>query len=125
MPLRLNVTADDDIREQILTMVREQLRPLVNEAVCALITREEVLEIFTKLAQDKLRILDPYAFRTEIKKDIVGSQAYQESYKLLPDEGRKEAKEMIQAQVGRWIEAAGRDRIAEVVRDILKKAVVA
>lgn len=122
MPLRLDVTADSEIRKQILDMVRAEVRPLAYEAVAALVTEERIEKALDRVVQSALG--DPAEFRAEARERVMKSLTYGDTYKIMPEEVRREARRTVDDMIRVWIESTAKKEIAALVRDVFKNLAV-
>jgi hypothetical protein len=122
MPIRLDILADDDLRKQLLELCRQQLRPLHAEAVKnSLPSKEWFEEQIRKEVAAYFKASDVGTFVRDLKAEILRTEAYQESYKLLPDEVRRDAKALASKMMEEFMLHRERTQVEAIVKDILKK----
>jgi hypothetical protein len=125
MPLRIDVMADDDFRKQLLEIMRQQMEPLVVEAMKSMLSKEDLITIFKAHIQEQFQAGDVGRFRDEIKKEIVANGAYGESYRMLPDEARREGRKLVKEMMERWIQDSAKDQLQGLIREAFKRVVIA
>lgn len=121
MGLKLNVMADDDIRQQIIALVREQVRPLAHEAVKEMVSREKILLWAGEEIQRRLGVLNVREFIDNLKSEIVKAEAYRIFWTTFTEEVRKSTREMVEEMVRGWIKKNATIEIRQIVQSIFKQ----